>query len=270
MMLHAVEKRKTKYFERYAGIRDGREKRVCEEDEIVSTIFGPLEFVDAASVFNFWTDVIQLERESTEFPVTLPVRCQFALWPRNNKVEPDAHFTFLWADNKRFDVLVEFKWRARLVPEDELHRQWQNYLTDDVRGNCWHVFIARDISAGLVAKGLEEVNGIKIGKVWQIGNDDRLILISWAQIRDTLTRYRNRSDGLARWAVLIGHFLEEIGIVRFKGFADASRALPKGSVLHRSFYRGSTHGFNGFGSAMTKLPVSANLFQSFFKESCNG
>ena len=258
-MLHAVERKKTTYYRRYLGHRDGHEIRVGEEDEITSTVFGPLEFMEAASVFQFWGEVFRLQGRSAVFPTERPVRFNFVLWPKKNRVEPDAHLTFFWADNQRFDILIEIKWRAPLSGKDQLHAQWLDYLDKDVRKNCWHVFIAPEISAGLAARESGK------GNVWRIGDDDRLILVSWAQIRDALFKCRTRSDGLARWAALTSDFLERIGIRRFDGFARAHRELPAAEVVYDRFFRGLTHGFTGFGRAATQLPKSEVIFQSFFK-----
>ncbi|OGB52266.1 MAG: hypothetical protein A2496_11115 [Burkholderiales bacterium RIFOXYC12_FULL_60_6] len=259
-MLHALEKRKTTYYRRYLGDRDGHEKRVCEEDEITSTVFGTLEFLEVTAVFHFWAELFRLQGQSAALPTQSPVRYQIDFWPRNNRVEPDAHLTFFYADSKRLDILIEIKWHAPLSGEDQLSLQWMNYLGEDVRQNCWHVFIAPEISAGLVAK--ESKNGDK----WRIGNDDRLMLVSWAEIRDVLFECRSRLDSLARWAELTSHFLETIGIKRFNGFKKARIELPVSVNLNHWTFNGLTHGFAGFGEAATNLPKSECVFSSFFKE----
>ncbi|ABD70760.1 hypothetical protein Rfer_3050 [Rhodoferax ferrireducens T118] len=256
-MLHALEKNKTAYYRRYLGYRDGHEKRVCEEDEITSTVFGPLEFIEAASVFQFWSEVFRLQGRSAALPVQAPVRYKFKLWPRH-EVEPDAHLTFFSAENKRFDILIEVKWHAPLSGKNQLRLQWLNYLDEDVRQNCWHVFIAPEISAGLEARDS--------GNVWKIGNDERLILVSWAQIRNALSKCQGRPDGLARWAALTSHFLEKIGIRRFNGFDKAQKELPVAEILHLWSFKGLTHRFTGFAVAANELPKSEIDFKLFFKE----
>lgn len=261
-MLHALEKKKTNYYRRYLGVRDGHEKRVCEEDEITSTVFGALEFVDLKHVYDFWREVFRLERQSVLLPAESPNSCKFELWPKKNNIEPDAHFTFFWANGVRLDLLIELKWEAPLSGKDQLRKQWQDYLDIDVKNNCWHLFIAPDISAGLAARDSE------VGNIWQVESDDRLILLSWAQIRDALAKFKDRSDGFGRWAVLTSHFLEKIGVRHFKGFAQAHRALPVTELLYQKFYSGSNHGFKGFrGSATTanEMSNSVSLFKSFFQ-----
>lgn len=265
-MLHAIEKNKTRYYKRYLGHRDESEKRIPSEDEITSTILGPLEFLDAASTFQFWMQVFRKERLATNFPLEHPVRCECMLWPKNNGIEPDAHYKYFFNDGSRFDILIELKWRAPIIPKDELHRQWQTYLTDDARRNCWHVYIAPEISHGILAKGLEELDGRKIGNIWSIGNDDRLILVSWALIRDVLSEHRDSNIGFTRWAALSINFLDRVGIRRFKGFLQAHASLPSEEVACGGFYGGSNHGFNGFKTAGKWLPISDYMFKSFFKE----
>lgn len=195
-MLHAITQNKSTHGRRYLGYRDKDEARVSEEDEITSIFLGPLDFMEATPVLQFWTEVFHLLGRKVVFPAAPPIDYKFRLWPLGRPVQPDAHLTFFWADNKRFDILIEFKWHAPLSGKYQLHRQWREYLNEDERKECWHVFIAPEISAGIAAKNAEKVYA------WRKGDDDRLVLVSWAQISDALSRCRGRSDGLARWAAM--------------------------------------------------------------------
>ena len=57
-MLHATFKGKGKLYTRYLGHRDGEERKVHEEDEITSTVLGPLDFMAPADVHRFWQCVL--------------------------------------------------------------------------------------------------------------------------------------------------------------------------------------------------------------------
>lgn len=266
-MLHAIKQKKTSHYRRYLGYRDESDKSVREEDEISSIFLGPLDFMEPKLVLRFWTEVFQLLGRKEVFQDKPPQRHELQMWPSRavisqdrKRIEPDAHITFFWADSARVDILIEFKWRAPLSSKDQLHRQWQDYLSEDERKNGWHVFIAPEISAGIAAR-----NG-DYGDPWRTGDNDRLILVSWAQIVVALSKCQDSSVGLSRWAAITTDFLEKIGIRRFMGFEEAHRKLPVTEIFHQPFYSGLTHDFNGFGSAIEITPESKMSFKSFFKE----
>lgn len=81
-MLHAVAKAKTTYYKRYHGERDNFELKVSEEDEITSTIFGPLEFLTASDHYQLWRRVLA-EVGRAEFLLEVsPLNVTLELWPR--------------------------------------------------------------------------------------------------------------------------------------------------------------------------------------------
>lgn len=114
-MLHAVMKKSSKLYER------------CYEDEITSTIFGPMDFMDHNSVHKFWLKFLNLKRHS-------PLKsCCIELWKRkrygkNNSVEPDIFIEFNYEDENdpSLYLLVEIKWDSPLG-EDQLEKQWKNF-----------------------------------------------------------------------------------------------------------------------------------------------
>lgn len=89
-MLHATVKGKSALHERYLGRRDEGERRVHEEDEITSAIFGPLDFMAPAEVARFWHSVGLVHRAVDLFDSSLRRRFARAIHP--SLLETCAHF----------------------------------------------------------------------------------------------------------------------------------------------------------------------------------
>jgi len=141
----------------------------------------------------------------------------------NHYIEPDAVVHMVWPDNVSRILLIELKWHAPLSGNNQLHRQWREYLTAEEREQALHLFIAPEISAGIQATE----NNDDYGNVWLQGN--RLIPISWLHIRSILNKLSNESLPLLRWAHLANNFLEAIGIRKFAGFGyiKTNLSLPE-------------------------------------------
>ena len=207
-MLHAFCHKKSGLYKRYLGHREQGEKRVCEEDEITALIMGPLDYLSAEATGMFWRALI--ERGGLDIPVLFPTgpvnRAQMHFWPRRG-IEPDLLVELHWPTGERRLLLVEFKWKAPLSGDDQLHRQWREFLTPDERKDAYHFFIAPEISAGLNAMGDVDIWG------------GRLILRSWITILDVLRHLDGSSiNGLNKWKSQVIAFLEQLGIKRFQGF----------------------------------------------------
>ena len=213
-MLHSTcSPGKSSMYKRYLGHRDGVEKNVHEEDEITSTVIGPLDFLSPRDVFSFWHGVLASSGKCEFLPKNYPSSADVRLWdsritpPKGRRVEPDVRIDFSWPDGSKFTLLVEIKWRARLSGSDQLHAQWSEYLTEMERQSALHLFIAVDTSAGSAAKEKADV--------W----NRRLVLVTWLQIRNVLADIvRSDHGGFGRWAKVADGFLEKIGIRRFSGF----------------------------------------------------
>lgn len=229
-MLHVTANNgKSTLYRRYLGDRDREERKVHEEDEITSTILGPLDFMPTADVFRFWQGVLQSAGQNNFLPAGTPSQITMEMWPKrtdpatNKSIEPDLMVRMTWPDTFRI-LLIELKWRSPLSGADQLHKQWLRFLTNAERSYALHLFIAPEISAGAEAPNNEEAGG----DVW--GN--RLILLPWMQIRAVLNEFALEDSGLGRWAKLAGCFLKRVQIRSFGGFrrllADISlpNALP--------------------------------------------
>jgi hypothetical protein len=210
-MLHSFCHGKSHLYRRYLGHRDVGEKRVCEEDEITSLIMGPLDYLPSEASGSFWRALIERDvGEELALPSGPISRVQMKFWPRRT-IEPDLLVELHWPTGEHRIVLVEFKWNAPLSGNDQLHRQWNEFLTHAERKIAHHVFIAPEISAGL--------NAMSQDNIWK----GRLILRSWINILDVLKQLDcSRDAGLEKWKFQVTTLLGNLGIRRFQGFRDLS------------------------------------------------
>jgi hypothetical protein len=269
-MLHAIVQRKTRHCRAYLGERDGEAGRSPSEDEITSTVFGPLDFMAPEQVHRFWRSVLQAAGAEDGMPDSPPARAAVQLWPHKQisgrmgkGVEPDGHVRLTWGNEARADLLIEIKWRQPLYRENverQLRQQWLEYLTPDTREHAWHLFITPHVGDAVSQECLVE-------RDWPPG---RLVPVTWLQLRGVLCGLAGGDDGLARWAATADRFLDRIGIHRFRGFAHLLGTAPQARSLYHPFYSGGFHGFHGFDRADAAVPVTGCLFRSFFQESRHG
>ncbi|MEZ3137370.1 hypothetical protein ACBG90_21955 [Stutzerimonas kunmingensis] len=207
-MLHAISRKKTCLHHRYLGHREEGERRVMEEDELTATLMGPLAFFPASAVSALWREIIG---PRTDWPEGEPVRAGVEFWPSRvhsgRRIEPDLLVSLHWRDGTRRLLLVEFKWRAPLSGERQLHRQWLDFLSDEERETALHLFIAPEVSQGLGALAEEDVWG------------RRLLLRTWQDILNSAETFKGAGQSpLAEWAVQIEKVLGLLGISAFGGF----------------------------------------------------
>lgn len=227
-MLHAINQKKSSHYKRYLGHRDSNDGRVCEEDEITSTIIGPMDFMLPDEIHRFWSALFQLKSRPDVFGVLSdqsPKSMKVKLWPSRQvqiggreRIEPDATIEFIWTEKIRCLLLIEFKWRATLSGRDQLHRQWNHYLTKEEQAHTFHLFIAPVVTEGASARHSE------LGNIW----GDRLILITWETFRialDTIKRNDRDTTSLGRWSSVADSFLQKIGIETFGGFGRLAGEL---------------------------------------------
>lgn len=247
-MLHAICHRKSGLYKRYLGHREPGEKRVCEEDEITALIMGPLDYLPAEASGIFWRALV--EHGGIDLPAPFPTgpvsRAQMHFWPRRG-IEPDLFVELHWPTAERRLLLVEFKWNAPLSGDDQLHRQWREFLISSEQKDAYHIFIAPEISAGLSALGEQDI--------W----NGRLILRSWITILDILRHLdRSRIAGLEKWKSQIIAFLGQLGINRFQGFRDLSPPLaPTKSPVFWS-------PLNGFSGVVASASLPHDFQSPFF------
>lgn len=215
-MLHVTYHRgKSSLYKRYlrgsTASQDDGERNIHKEDEIVSTIFGPLDFLEPPEVYRFWSRLLMSAgKDNFLLPEATLKSASIEFWPRYNSVEPDAHLTFEWSGGEFRTLLIEFKWHANLSGDDQLQLQWKKYPKKQTdHDHAIHLFIAPEISEGIKARNENDVWG------------GRLLLISWMEVCSTLNRLAEKDrDGLGRWAKYAANFLGRVGIYDFTGFRN--------------------------------------------------
>lgn len=227
-MLHAFSHGKSRLYkrygtERYRGHREADEKRVGEEDEITALIMGPLDYLPAEANDAFWRALIGAPTggRAALLPVEPATRVQMHFWPRRG-IEPDLWVQMHWPGGEQRYLLVEFKWNAPLSGENQLHRQWTEFIKPAEREQAIHVFIGPEISAAL--------NAVAKGDIW----GERLVLRSWMNVLEVLHHLTGaRTTGLERWSHQASAFLERLQVRRFQGFRDLvpPSALPGQAVF---------------------------------------
>lgn len=207
-MLHAFSHKKSRLYRRYLGHRDdATERRVAEEDEITSIVMGPLAFLSPAAIGAFWVGLVHLRNPEHEFPDGLPTQAQMHFWPRRGGIEPDLRVDLAWGCETR-TLLVEFKWRAPLSGERQLHEQWGTYMKEE-QGRGLHLFIGLETSAASNAQAREDI--------W----DGKLLMRSWFDVLTTLPTLKTAAGlELKRWGEQVGAFLNLLAVRPFCGFKN--------------------------------------------------
>lgn len=246
-MLHAITQKKTRLHLRYLGHREDGEKRVAEEDEITALIMGPLAFLPDSAIAAFWMALAKWGNPEVEFPTGEVTKAEMTFWPRSKSIEPDLRVDLSWGGEQRV-LLVEFKWRATLSGENQLHKQWQEYLSPEERECAWHLFIAPGTSEGS--------NALSRDDVWK----GRLLLRSWFDVLNMLRELSVPHAHLLQcWASEVRACLSRLGIRPFSGFSCLSPPdVPPQQAV--AFWRG----FDGFAHLTRSEPSPANISQPVF------
>lgn len=211
-MLHAFSHKKSKLYQRYLGHRDETsEKRVAEEDEITSLIMGPLALFPPSVIAAFWLGLVRLRNPEHVFPTGAPTSGEMHFWPRRGRIEPDLRVDLAWGSDTR-TLLVEFKWRAPLSGEGQLHDQWRSYLSEEERAKGIHLFVGLDTSEG--------INALSRGDIWK----GRLLMRSWFDVLTTLSTLHDAAGlELRRWGEQVKHTLALLAVRPFEGFQTLPR-----------------------------------------------
>lgn len=191
-MLHAIENKKSRLpFTRYVSASERQGERRTQEDEITSTIFGPLDFFSEETVRS-------LIGKLFGFSLSSGSKLSLAFWPRYNHVEPDLVFTEQHSDGSRDAYVVEIKWNAPLG-EEQVERQVQAIEAEDHLRLAGHLVLSR--YAIDVAKPSRN--------------------LTWMDFKDHCLELseENGIDPVAKkWAKMVCVFLEACEVRHFKGF----------------------------------------------------
>lgn len=206
------------------------------EDEVTSSVLGPLVFLQAEDVQLIWQallpDLAVLRGNG------VADHCEVRLWDRRKikgqpgTVEPDVRFDFCWHTEwgeKKHMVLLEVKWRAAVGHIEQMHRQWQEYLTAHERDHCTHVLLTQSTRSLDVLRSYTDNHGTAVWMGW-----------SWFRLAIARLAEQLQSDGkgntpLCKWARLVDVFLGEVGIHRFTGLASVCKAFAKVGLPERGW-----------------------------------
>lgn len=273
-MLHAVMKRKTRYYKRYekrtphasdSDLNDQeRERHVSQEDEITSTVLGPLDFLPFHDFHRFWQELLCAAGHNKFLPDQSPSRIKLLMWDRRvvndgTPIEPDVVVTMDWEDGTSRILLIEMKWHSPLSGTNQLHRQWMQYLTEMERAGAVHILIAPNISEGAHAPNNEKAGG----NVWQTTGENHLVLMPWLKFRNILSAFSREDSGLGRWARHADQFLERINVRKFGGFNNWEYQISLPSRLPSCVFW-QPYRFSGLRGCGTNLvlphPIPTSVF----------
>lgn len=222
-MLHAIEKNKSKLYERYWGLQDLSVRgNITAEDEITSTLFGPLEFMTPLDVWFIAEKILGEDKLPTESPTKFELNFWRTL---ENGKEPDAELIFYANNNPILAILFELKWGASEGVDKEgkyqLDTQWEAFRKLH-RCDAYHLFIAKESAV----KKVEEAINKGRENIW----GGKLTCRSWDGVRGILDKVV-KEDGYAvyRWACLVNNFLQLATATQpFGGFGMSAEEVPEG------------------------------------------
>ena len=197
------------------------------EDEITSSVFGPLSFMqveDVWALFNAWLPI-----PDELLPGTQPTKVSFAFWPNLLKdigglIEPDLVCRFKNdKDEHLLTIMIEVKWNAG-SGDNQLIKQW-GALPDMEKEKAIHVYLVKKTAAGKkeIEKSLAtEVFFLK--KQWR----ERLFCVGWRSLIETIKfkRPRSISPAMGRWSDAVEAFLRKLGLTAFSGFDWLEKTKP--------------------------------------------
>jgi hypothetical protein len=257
-MLHAIRRKKTIHHSRYLARDASYAGRVAAEDEITSTIFGPLAMFAAATSIGFWRAL--LGNRPGFLPDEAPSGAEYRFWPRfpaatgdGGTVEPDLLVTYDFPTHGRRLLLVELKWKAPLSGEDQLELQWGSCIKIGERAQTLHLFIAPTPLEAFAAQTSGDLWGPRDGS-------SRLIPVPWLHVRASLARLVAAQHPLAPWASLAEHMLGRLGVADFRGFREVLQRLervPQGIVLADEVIRWT--GFETVVAGLQRVPEGLTL-----------
>lgn len=246
-LLHATYHNKSSLTQdRYHSIKreKSEEMRMTVEDEIISTVIGPMDFMSASEVLGIWKAILAWNESVIEFPEGEPAGVKVFLWPNENNngdrtnSQPDAKITFEWSDGQSLILILEAKWDAPLG-ENQLENQWNDF---NCKPNTHHVFVGKTLTTENVKREIEKYNRSKSAP-------NQLISLTWMKIRQSLNEFsKMEGNSASRYAKYVECFLGAAGISRFNGF--------------------NTIKTPGFTSTELTFPLFHKLFHGFFEIEC--
>lgn len=196
--------------------KDRSIQRLCE-DEITSSVFGPLAFLPTDQIWTLFRKLLPIEDLC---PSQTPDQARFSFWKRLavSRIEPDLLVCFLKDEQPLLTVLVEVKWKSGLSSEDQLVDQWAN-IPEDERGRCLHLYLVRNETKGQndIEQSLER--GQSKGRFPVDQWKERLFCLGWRKLADILQVNQFLwKPPLALWATNVVSFMQRSKLTSFTGF----------------------------------------------------
>jgi hypothetical protein len=211
------------------------------EDEITSTIFGPLRYLSAAEVWDLFEALIKPNLEKKEFWPNPKenLNVEFNFWPtllkyEDEEREPDIIIRFQNGKDLLLNLVLEVKWgeRSRQSSEQkstgapsQLAEQWRQISVKERRCSL-HIYLGWD--KGKIAREFDHMfdteNGLNFRelkfsqKAWQ----ERLVSITWGEMThmiQSMKRWPYKSS-IHYWLEEVIEFLDQFGFFKFTGFKD--------------------------------------------------
>lgn len=193
-MLYACHRHKTQLpAQRYAQAHSPQDGRRTQEDEITSTIFGPLVFMPEATRRR----IAALLFENLDANAESELSIHF--WPLFGNVEPDV---VLEEKNEGgIDAyVIEVKWNAPLAENQ----------------------VGRQIDAVWERQGVHRVFHCVLSKFSQnVGRSSRNL--TWMAFKDRLAFVNTNDSVFNKWREVVSSFLDACNIRHFRGFEFACK-----------------------------------------------
>ncbi len=190
------------------------------EDLITDCFFGPLRYLDAQEAGQAIAWICQ-DNGRSAFPLLSgAIMSDIDLWPRSNRVEPDALMTCTSSSGTQLLLLIEVKWNSPLGQAQAV-RQWREFDTSLMGAHrLLHLIVCRSrTSVEIDIKKQEEELWDGAPEELAIWRDSRLIL-TWYDVAKRLRDIPSgRSAQFQRWANDVRALLKKYGERPFEGFA---------------------------------------------------
>lgn len=194
-MLHAICSNKSQLpAHRYVASANAQDARRTQEDEITSTVFGPLDFMPGADLVK----VIGVLFEGNLSPRSTNISIKF--WPSYNKVEPDVVFLEYLDNGAKNAYVVEVKWNAPLGEEQ----------------------VERQIDAVMMIEGIHSISHIVLSR-HALDVDAPSRNLTWMDFKDRIIDFKKSAStdrAITKWVDLVDCFLDRCNIRHFRGFSD--------------------------------------------------
>lgn len=178
-------------------------RQILQEDVITSSVFGPLQYMDAASAWQAIERTFFRGDKPHENGAFQPVHHRLVFWPSlalkgRTRVEPDLIFEFSDAQNCCRIILLEVKWGADLS-EEQLQAQRSATEKAYPGAAICQVLLAKEVSPG--AQEQARATSCEV--------------VKWHQLAGASNQKCAEITGI--WIGQVEAFLARLGIVPFSG-----------------------------------------------------